>query len=71
MAKAQATRRSNVIARVSRETVGELRKVNWPTREEATQLTIIVLAVLAGSALFLGALDYLFTGLFRLLVGAG
>jgi len=70
VAKAQVTRRSNLIARVSRETVGELRKVNWPTREEATQLTIIVLAVLAGSSLFLGALDYLFTSLFRLLVGA-
>jgi preprotein translocase subunit SecE len=71
VAKAPAGRRSNVISRLSRETLGELRKVNWPSREEATQLTIIVLVVLAASSAFLGALDYVFTSLFRLLVGAG
>jgi len=70
VAKAQTARRQNLITRISRETVGELRKVNWPSREEATQLTIIVLVVLAASSMFLGALDYLFTSLFRLLVGA-
>lgn len=71
MAKAQTARKSSLISRVSRETVGELRKVNWPSREEATQLTIIVLVVLAVSSAFLGTLDYVFTGLFRLLIGAG
>ena len=71
MAKAQAARRSNVISRISRETIGELRKVNWPSRDEAVQLTLIVLAVLAASSAFLGALDYLFTALFRLLVTGG
>lgn len=71
VAKAQAARRSNLISRLLRETLGELRKVNWPSREEAIQLTIIVLAVLAASSLFLGALDYVFTSMFRLLVGAG
>lgn len=71
MAKAQAARRSNVISRISRETIGELRKVNWPSRDEAIQLTLIVLAVLAASSAFLGTLDYLFTSLFRLLVTGG
>jgi preprotein translocase subunit SecE len=71
VAKAQAARRSNVISRVSRETIGELRKVNWPSRDEAVQLTLIVLAVLIASSAFLGALDYLFTSLFRLLVSGG
>jgi preprotein translocase subunit SecE len=71
VAKAQAAKRTNAISRLSRETLGELRKVNWPSREEATQLTIIVIVVLAVSSMFLGALDYVFTSLFRLLVGAG
>jgi preprotein translocase subunit SecE len=71
VAKAQAARKPNLISRISRETLGELRKVNWPSRDEATQLTIIVLVVLAVSSAFLGALDYVFTSLFRLLVGAG
>ncbi len=71
MAKGQAARKTNLISRLSRETLGELRKVNWPSREEATQLTIIVLVVLAASSMFLGALDYVFTSLFRLIVGGG
>jgi preprotein translocase subunit SecE len=71
VANAQAARKSNAISRVSRETIGELRKVNWPSRDEAIQLTLIVLAVLAASSAFLGALDYLFTSLFRLLVTGG
>jgi preprotein translocase subunit SecE len=48
----------NAIARFYRETVGELRKVSWPTRAEATNLTIIVLIVLASMAIILGAVDW-------------
>ncbi len=39
----------------------ELRHVNWPTRQEATRLTIIVIGMSIGLAVFLGAFDYLFT----------
>ncbi|MBU6415476.1 preprotein translocase subunit SecE, partial [Patescibacteria group bacterium] len=38
----------------------ELRKVVWPTREEAIRYTIIVIAISVGVALFLGAFDYIF-----------
>jgi preprotein translocase subunit SecE len=61
LTKAQALRRrQNVLARVARETVGELRKVSWPTRREATQLTILVLAVVLVSSAILGLLDLVF-----------
>jgi preprotein translocase subunit SecE len=50
-----------------RETVGELRKVNWPTRQEALNLTSIVLVVIVVMALFLGVLDFAFESLFALL----
>lgn len=43
-----------------RETFGELRKVHWPTRTEARNLTIVVLAVTFIMAAFLGAFDYAF-----------
>ena len=43
-----------------RETFGELRKVHWPTRTEARNLTIVVLAVTFVMAAFLGAFDYAF-----------
>ena len=45
MAKAQAVKEPNAIVRYYRETVGELKKVVWPTREEAWRLTLIVLVV--------------------------
>ena len=46
-----------------RETFGELRKVHWPTRTEARNLTIVVLAVTFAMALFLGLFDYAFAQL--------
>jgi len=52
-----------------RETVGELRKVNWPTSREAWRLTKIVLLVMAGMGIVLGGLDYVFTKLIGLIVG--
>jgi preprotein translocase subunit SecE len=55
---AEKTNQPNAIARFYRETVGELRKVSWPTREEAINLTIIVLIVLTVMAALLGAVDW-------------
>ena len=57
------------IRRFYRETIGELRKVSWPTREEATNLTIIVIIVTFGMSAFLGIMDFLFTRLFALIIG--
>jgi len=39
----------------------ELRRVNWPTRQETVRLTLIVIGISLGLALFLGLFDYLFT----------
>ena len=64
-----ARRQPNFIQRYFRETVGELKKVNWPTRKEATNLTIVVLIVTASTSLFLGLMDFLFSQLFALLLG--
>lgn len=69
MAKKKKSARGNAIGRFYRETVGELRKVTWPTRQEAINLTIIVLFVAFGMSIFLGLLDYLFAQLFGLILG--
>ncbi len=53
--------KTNRIQQFTRETVGELRKVTWPTTPEALNLTKIVLIVLAVMAAVLGTLDYLFS----------
>ena len=68
--KDEKTKRENALARFWRETVGELRKVTWPTRQEATNLTIIVLIVMAGMSIFLFLVDKLATYLLALVLGA-
>ena len=66
--KSIVRKQPNAIQRYFNETIGELRKVNWPTRKEATNLTMIVLAVMLGMSVFLGSLDLLFTKIFALLL---
>jgi preprotein translocase subunit SecE len=68
MAKAQVVKEPNVVIRYYRETVGELKKVVWPTREEAFRLTYIVLIVISVMAVILGTADYVFTQFFRFLI---
>lgn len=71
MADKKASKKQNAIQRFTRETVGELRKVSWPTRQEAWQLTQIVLAVLVFMAIFLGIIvDGIAGQLLNLLLGA-
>jgi preprotein translocase subunit SecE len=43
-----------------RDTIGELRKVHWPTRMEVRNLSIIVLAVTFAMSLLLGLFDFIF-----------
>jgi len=51
-----------------RETRAELRKVVWPTREEAINLTAIVVGTIVVMSAFFGVVDYILTQLFRLLI---
>ena len=43
----------------------ELQHVNWPTRQEAIRLTMIVIGISVGLAVFLGAFDYFFSYLIK------
>lgn len=53
----QEVQPENRFVQFYRETAAELRKVVWPTRPEATRLTIIVIIVVLVMAIFLGAVD--------------
>ncbi len=66
--KTVARRRPNKIQHYFRETIGELRKVSWPTWNEAKNLTIVVLIVTFSMSAILGLLDFLFTRLFTLIL---
>lgn len=65
---AVAYKQPNAFRRYINETVGELRKVSWPTRREATNLTLVVVAVTFIMSLYLGFLDYIFQELIALLL---
>jgi len=70
LADKKSSKKQNAIQRFTRETVGELRKVSWPTRQEAWQLTIIVLVVLAFMSVFLGIIvDGIARQLLNVLIG--
>jgi preprotein translocase subunit SecE len=56
----------NAIVRYVRETWYELKKVSWPTRTEAINLTVVVIVVTSFLAIVLGLLDYLFSTAFGL-----
>ncbi len=68
MANKAETKQESSLSRYIRETRGEIRKVTWPTREEAWRLTAIVLAVTAAFAFFLWAVDSVFSNGIRFLI---
>ncbi len=55
---AELAKKQNAIQRYFSETMGELRKVSWPTWPEAYQLTILVLIVMVAMGVFLSLVDY-------------
>jgi len=60
--------KENRLMQYLRETRAELRKVVWPTRQEAINLTAIVVTTIITMSIFFGAVDYLLTQVFRLLI---
>jgi preprotein translocase subunit SecE len=49
----------NKIIKFFQESYAELRKVTWPTKEEASSNTQLVIIAVIIVALFLGIIDYL------------
>ncbi len=89
MAKVQANEEQSAVGRVGgffgrltnplvhyfRETLAELRKVTWPTRQEWFNLTTLVMAVMVFLAIVLAGLDLVYTklldALFTVVRGGG
>jgi len=51
----------NKLTQFLKEAKAELMKVNWPTRKQAINYTLIVIGISLAVAFFLGSLDYLFS----------
>ena len=69
MAEKDRGKKPNAIQSFFRETVGELRKVTWPTWPEARQLTGLVLLVMLIMGVILGATDLVARALLNLVLG--
>ncbi|MCD9512701.1 preprotein translocase subunit SecE [Photobacterium phosphoreum] len=67
---AALTAKGKSVVTFARESRMEVRKVVWPTRQEATQTTFIVLAVTVVMALALWGIDGIMVRLVRLVTGA-
>jgi preprotein translocase subunit SecE len=64
--KAEKKTRDNRLVRYLRETYYELKRVSWPSRSEAVNLTVIVVAVTSFMAIILGLMDWVFSWAFGL-----
>lgn len=51
-----------------KETKLEMKKVNWPTRQETFRHTVVVIIVSLGVAAALGAFDFVFSRIVRLFI---
>jgi preprotein translocase subunit SecE len=60
--------KENAIVRYLRETWFEIRKVSWPTRSEAINLTIVVIVVGMFLAIVLSLMDWVFSAAFGLIL---
>ncbi len=68
-AKKKTDKKQNAIQRYIRETSGELRKVSWPSREEATHLTIVVVITMISMGAFLSVVSGVSSKLLNLFFG--
>ena len=65
----QARRRGPNIAEFFQESRAELRKVTWPTRQEAMNLTGAVIVMTVGLAAFLGIVDAILNWAIKPIIG--
>lgn len=61
----------NLRFRMVGETISELKKVVWPSRQEAANLTMIVIIVSVAVGLILGVIDFTFSWLVNTILLGG
>ena len=59
---------ANKLANYIKSSIEEMKKVTWPTKKETYNYTLLVIGVSLGVAIFLGALDYIFSWLLELVI---
>ena len=73
MSEKSAEKKPNIFSRTGkffRDQRGETKKIVWPSRKQVINNTAIVIAAVAMFAVIVGAFDWLFGQLIKLLLGA-
>lgn len=65
---ATTKKKENRLIRYLKEVRAEVRRVVWPSRQDAIRLTGIVLGVIVVMSAALGVIDWIFTKLFGLII---
>lgn len=62
------TKKTNPITDYIESSFQEIRKVTWPTRQQAVRMTVLVIGFCLVAALILGSVDFIFNTGYRKLV---
>ena len=60
----------NKLIKYIKESVEEMKKVTWPTKKETYNYTLLVIGISLSVAIFLGALDYIFSFVLDLIISS-
>lgn len=66
--KTQEEKSGNALTNYLRNSIAELKKVTWPSREEVWRKSWVVVGFSAGFGLFLGALDFVMNSLLEVII---
>ena len=59
---------ANKLVNYVKASIEEMKKVTWPTKKETYNYTLLVIGISLAVAIFLGALDYIFSFLLELVI---
>jgi len=59
---------SSKISNYFKNSITELKKVNWPTKKQTINHTLLVVGISLGMALFLGIVDFVLTKVLQLVI---
>ena len=58
----------NKIINYIKGSIIEMKKVTWPTKKETKIYTYLVIGISIGTAIFLGAIDYIFNFILKFII---
>ena len=58
----------NKLTNYIKGSIEEMKKVTWPTKKETKNYTLLVIGISLAVAVFLGAIDFVFSKIFEIII---